>query len=353
MAYSIPQIAPLTYKLGQGQAPKGLPVADCTPLKKLPSVASVYVNWADYGAVTGSTVLIDLDLSSLGPSNAINEIRSVYIDNTFSDTDVFVYFPDTGFTVIAPANSTLIHPVWTNGLKCQLYASGFRNFVIPTCTFQFSNMHVNAATNISGASIIRKSIYRPSTTSDTGGNSPTRTFNAVNFGTFSPFSNQYLLIMGRGAAAAITINSITINGIAGSVRVLSDPSQAAPGVVGAIFQASQNFSGQTQQVIATCSGNVTTSICVIMTCYNLSNPSVPFNSFGPGNMPATLLTPSDGVAMAFAFRTGNGVVLTGIQNVQSLNPGADGESDGYQITNSAPLTLDSANHNRLLAMSLT
>lgn len=344
MSFLVGAVTMQSFKLGQGMAPRALAIADHTKLIKAPACVTVPINWADYGGGVGQSILIEVDLSILGASNPIDQLRSMSIDNSFSDQDVFVFFPDTGFTLICPANSIMMGPVWTNGLKAQVYASGFLNFTVPSTTFQFSNIPKDVPNVITAASIIVKSLYTSNSQNiSTGTQAATKTFNAVYGGIFSPFGTQYYMVGGRANVGVPPIvNSITINGVAGILMVRT-VAGAPTDSCSAIFRGPQNRGGQSDTVIITFNTPATDAFVRCVAAYNLSQPTVIFNSSVAVIPPAATLLTGAGVAMACGHKVGGGLInLTGISNVQSVSLSNLAVTEGMQQTNGAPLPVSSS-----------
>lgn len=95
--------------------------------KQLPptTIAAVF-NWLVYGASTARPNvggLIDIPVG--GPRQLIDKILSIRIDNLGNPVPVYVYFPDTGFTVVAAPNSEVCENVQTSAFQCFVFAEGF------------------------------------------------------------------------------------------------------------------------------------------------------------------------------------------------------------------------------------
>lgn len=135
--------------LGFGQVPYiGAPFT--TPIK-LAGISGQTVpllfNWISYGAATAKpniNVLVDIDNAVC---KAIDQIRSIYIDNLGSQNPVYVYFPDTGYTCVAKANSEGWYPVYTNTKKLWVVGEGFLDGSIPTTFILLSNIALPASVN--------------------------------------------------------------------------------------------------------------------------------------------------------------------------------------------------------------
>lgn len=123
--------------------PIGQPMNMCTPVwNKGPRIVRTDINWADYGASSlNQQIGIYLNLLGQGQvTTALDAIRSVYIDNTFSEVAVYVQAVDTLFTVICPANAVVMSPFATSLQEAVIYAEGFVDGKIPTTSIHFMNV---------------------------------------------------------------------------------------------------------------------------------------------------------------------------------------------------------------------
>lgn len=97
--------------------------------------------WAVYSA-SSANLAVNVDLSDATITKALVSIKSVYIDNMGSSAAAYVQFPDTGYTVVAKANSAGWFPVYTNQWKCTIYALGINPNAIPTTKVLISNLAI-------------------------------------------------------------------------------------------------------------------------------------------------------------------------------------------------------------------
>jgi hypothetical protein len=130
---------PVPYK-GQVYAS---PIRYTTPPADIRAVR-VDIDWIDYGVSSlVSRATVSLNLIAAAVQTPLDAIRSVYIDNTFSNVAVYVQFPDTKFTIVCPPNSVVMSPAFTNVQEAIVYAEGFRSGDIPATKLHFSS--ANAA----------------------------------------------------------------------------------------------------------------------------------------------------------------------------------------------------------------
>lgn len=101
------------------------------------------IDWADYNAGTNNQRMgILVNLLGQQVANPLDVIRSVYIDNTFSDATIYVYFTDTRFTLVCAPGDVLLAPAFTNTQEAIIYGEGFFNGRVPFTTVHFSNVEV-------------------------------------------------------------------------------------------------------------------------------------------------------------------------------------------------------------------
>lgn len=96
--------------------------------------------WLIYGAST-SVPNINVLVSLENPvCKALDQIRSVYIDNLNSSIPVYVYFPDTGTTIVAKPNSEGWYQAFTNAKVFWVIGIGFLTGDIPQTLVTVSNL---------------------------------------------------------------------------------------------------------------------------------------------------------------------------------------------------------------------
>lgn len=110
-------------------------------------VCPLLFQWIVYGASSASpnvNVLVNLETQAC---KNLDQIRSMYIDNLGSSNPVYIYFPDTGETLSAKANSEGWYPAFTNEKKFWVVGEGFLNGSIPQTFVLASNLPLEAAVN--------------------------------------------------------------------------------------------------------------------------------------------------------------------------------------------------------------
>jgi hypothetical protein len=128
--------------IGFGQSSYiGIPQSQAIKLSGIAGVAvPLLFQWISYGASTvvpNINVLVDMRTSNC---KALDQIRSVYIDNLGSDCPMYVYFPDTAYTVAAKPNSEGWYPVMTNSKVMWVIGEGFFTGDIPQTLIHVSNI---------------------------------------------------------------------------------------------------------------------------------------------------------------------------------------------------------------------
>lgn len=123
-----------------------------TRAMKLGNIASVGVpllfQWISYGASTAVpnvNVLVDMETANC---KALDQIRSIYIDNLGSANPIYVYFPDTQYVVVAKPNSEGWYPAYTNQKKIWVIGEGFLTGTIPQTLIIASNVALEANVNV-------------------------------------------------------------------------------------------------------------------------------------------------------------------------------------------------------------
>lgn len=92
------------------------PIQNCALLNSGAKTIIADINWSLYDTAVGSLGAL-IDFSYLAPSNGLDKIVSVFVDNTGVNSSVTVYAPDTkyGKEVAPQTQQTFVVP--TNGLK--------------------------------------------------------------------------------------------------------------------------------------------------------------------------------------------------------------------------------------------
>jgi hypothetical protein len=135
--------------LGFGQAPYiGQPSPQPIKLGGISGrIIPLLFQWLSYGAASSKpniNVLVSIDNFA---NKSFDQIRSVYIDNLGSSVPVYVFFPDTGYTISAKANSEGWYPAFTNARQFWVIGEGFLDGSIPQTYVILSNIPFQASVN--------------------------------------------------------------------------------------------------------------------------------------------------------------------------------------------------------------
>lgn len=201
------------------------PVEICKPydgstptIGEQPQVVPLEINWLSYSPFfnVNNQIGITVNLEGQGgqPKPPLNRIEAVYIDNSFSAVPVFVFFPDTGYVASAGANRITMVPVYTNDLRCVIYADQFDVGSTPFTRVILMNRYVDTfnidttfLTNVPPMS------WELLVTSVSASNSSSYSFLNQQIG---PAEERRLYIFATGLASAVAarnINSITVAGL--------------------------------------------------------------------------------------------------------------------------------------------
>jgi len=122
-------------------------ISYCTQSKLPPRCVPLVFDWNRYIALpfggTNPTIGVAVNLNQQQIVNPLDIIQSIVIDNLGVGYPVTVYFPDTGFEVICPANDQIAAPVLTNGLQATVFINGLPGTTLsgaPTTTVYFGNV---------------------------------------------------------------------------------------------------------------------------------------------------------------------------------------------------------------------
>lgn len=129
-------IQPFNYRTGLVSRPMNLCGGWALPIS---------IDWSDYGASTTNNqikVVVSMQAAASNKVAADFSIKSIYIDNLGSTIPIYVYFPDTGFTVVAAPYTATWYPVVTSQLVAEVIGLGFVTGSIPTTKLFFANVFV-------------------------------------------------------------------------------------------------------------------------------------------------------------------------------------------------------------------
>jgi hypothetical protein len=199
-----------------------------------PKTVRLDIDWTNYGA-SGSAqqlgVFCNLTAQGQVTGTVLDAIRAVYIDNTYVSVPVYIKFPDTLFTVVCPAYSVVMAPVFTNVQQFTIYGDGFISGETPITSVFLTNVdrqgfYIPAA--ITGAPVTPVVLlYSGADLRTTSGNF---TVTGINFGAedtdrIMVVACQYLCVAGL----TDPITALTIGG-AGATRIIRNSGTVNPGV---------------------------------------------------------------------------------------------------------------------------
>lgn len=120
----------------------------CKPLTQEPFIVPVTIQWATYQAALNAAANVGVDVAlQVTGANQLKKIASVYIDNLGSDVPVYVYFPDTGYTIPAKPGSADWYPAITNTNVCKVYALGLTPVDLSQTTVILANFPMQSFAN--------------------------------------------------------------------------------------------------------------------------------------------------------------------------------------------------------------
>jgi len=136
------------------------PVGLDTPKSAMgPNSVRLDIDWsaAPYLASTlNPVVAVEVDLLGSAVQTPLDQIRSVYIDNSNSITPIYVQFPDTDFVIQCPPRSVAWQPVLTGQQKAIIMGVGFVSNLVPVSRIHFTNIDVAGyVVPIVGSNLVR------------------------------------------------------------------------------------------------------------------------------------------------------------------------------------------------------
>lgn len=109
------------------------------------------INWQAYSAsLIPGTNLVDVAIPfqmNAAPASALDIVKSVNIDNSGNLYPVYVYFPDTGYTVLCQANSTRVANVLSTSIAPVICCPGVGNANSDFLTTVYFNNFVSEPEN--------------------------------------------------------------------------------------------------------------------------------------------------------------------------------------------------------------
>jgi len=267
-------------------APFGQPTnlhAPINAMDKQSKCVRLDIPWTFYGASPANQnigVSVNLQIGGQqGVTAALDAIRSVYIDNSFSPVPVFIQFPDTLYTVICPAFAVVMSPVFTYVQQFTVYAQGFEIGQAPTTSVFCSNTRHDGfyvPTTQSGVdpALAVQYAFTDRYVTPYSGN-----FNiaSVNFGPADATRYIAAVINQMYQSSVVTISALTIGGIAAVKKI--GATKNLGGLNGDVTQSEiwmaqvpTGTSGSAVFVLTNTGGNPIVPLIDFYAIKNLSNP---------------------------------------------------------------------------------
>lgn len=119
------------------------------------SIVSCSINWSQYGVgleplgnlQPNFVVIVNFQASATVPQPFL--VASCYVDNLGSDVPLYVYFPDTGYTITVAADSEGWFPVISNSPVAWIIALNLETGFLPLTKVFFTDLYVPPYVNVS------------------------------------------------------------------------------------------------------------------------------------------------------------------------------------------------------------
>lgn len=114
--------------------PQAMPTGLCVPSTQAPKSVTLQLDWIVYWAQTGrpTELGVEIDLAGQTPEGfKLDKVRSIKIDNTFSTSPMYAYFPDTQDVISCPPQTVVTLPVNTNAQKVFIFAQNLTAGFLP------------------------------------------------------------------------------------------------------------------------------------------------------------------------------------------------------------------------------
>lgn len=108
-----------------------------------PTTVELNIQWITYGAGAVPNVNILANLAGASTTQTLDQILSCRIDNIGNPVPVYVYFPDTDYTIVAPPNTVVWEPVQTGQFSAWIIGEGFTTGTVGNTRVYFCNFRIN------------------------------------------------------------------------------------------------------------------------------------------------------------------------------------------------------------------
>lgn len=325
----------------------GVPIPLCLskPDANGPKAVPIRIDWAQYGASSNKPnvgVVVNFQANNVSP--AIPAIRSLYIDNTFSDVAVYVQFQDTLFTITVPPRAVVMSPVFSNLMQFVVYAEGFFTGRVPTTTIFASNVEQPGymiPTDFTTA--VDQTFLFSSIQAVTNKPSPA-VYTFLNVPLGLPATDR-LIVVGLNASSVVgvlTTNTLTIGGVAATK--IAELISSGNGLVTALYYLAVP-AGTSATIVATLTGAGATSNSGSIGVYEITGQQ----SNVPSDFNSAVVTTSTGsfIAVPQTELPGSASIYTSSEfgNSSIVRDWVGASRDGF--TNANQLMYEYASYNAI------
>ena len=131
-----------------------------------PTVVPITIDWNGPFNLAGGVPDVGMvfNLLTSAVKQQLDIIQSVFIDNTGSNTPIYIHFPSTGMTISVAPHTSDWFPAVTQDLLVQVFALGLVVGQIPTTQIMFTNVLVNPYSDPEQNFAIQEGLASPSIT---------------------------------------------------------------------------------------------------------------------------------------------------------------------------------------------
>lgn len=298
------------------------PVGLRTPIEKdySPGAVRFQIDWESLGAGSSVPALgVDIDLLAQAVQAPLDKIRAIFIDNTFSNASIYIWFADTQYPIVCPPNATILAPVFSGLQEFTVYGEGFYDNEVPTTEIICSNVEKEGLF-IQGDPRTRfvragPTDYRSEVE---GAVSNPQVYNDLEIG--AAVDNRVIAIMGFFQDNnPLTISALTLDGAAMTMPVFavqnvgSGSNPNVHGFIAYLPAANTAIASATQVSFSlTTVGNISGKLAIMVySLYNLNNIAPENASAGnPGATAQPRGTPMPGLEGAVILAASSRVVTT-------------------------------------------
>lgn len=179
-------------------------------------VIPIPINWIDYGASSAfPSQNVVINLRGNATVKLLEHVRSVYIDNTGSTNPIYIFFPDTGYTVTAAPGAEVWAPCYTNGDNVWIIGQEFVTGFIPSTLVMFTDVFVQPFTSVELVTAVELNI----------GSRAVQGFHLAPGPTYSPKAlgdiSQDYLVTCNGTDVALWATPLVPDGVNGAILYIT------------------------------------------------------------------------------------------------------------------------------------